>query len=361
MGDNPNVNEWGDEYILNLQQQIHFMNLELRILKEKVIEDEKKSGIGSLYDDDKTSHQHINLLQIKYKKMRRDFDKAKQRLDDENLKVMGEAFTLQAQHKLLKDQSAEIKAKKDKFNQEYQEKRFAQDKITKDQCRATATLNNEVRDIIDSHKKASEQHLHNTMFLRKDKTNEDELERRHKEEAELDLELIKNKKEKIQELEDALKALHDEWAGNGPLQESIEKEKELRQQIEEGIVLVQKLTVEQDVLKQLTEQLQVKKDELVESKADAEKLREDLTKSAKTKDDAAHKRIMQKLEREKTDEKKKLQTEMQMLEESNADAKAKLLEEIRKHEQLLSERQTLEENFNRKTAKKEEDLAIIAD
>ena len=79
------------------------MNLELRILKEKVIEDEKKSGIGSLFDDDKTSHQHINLLQIKYKKMRRDFDKAKQRLDDENLKVMGEAFTLQAQHKLLKD------------------------------------------------------------------------------------------------------------------------------------------------------------------------------------------------------------------------------------------------------------------
>ena len=54
-----------------------------------------------------------------------------------------------------------------------------------------------MRDIIDSHKKASEQHLHNTMFLRKDKTNEDELERRHKEEAELDLELIKNKKEKI--------------------------------------------------------------------------------------------------------------------------------------------------------------------
>jgi len=52
---------------------------------------------------------------------------------------------------------------------------------------------------------------------------------------------------------------------------------------------------------------------------------------------------------------------MQMLEESNADAKAKLLEEIRKHEQLLSDRQTLEENFNRKTAKKEEDLAIIVD
>jgi hypothetical protein len=32
------------------------MELEMKILKEKVMEDEKNSGIGSLYDDDKTSH-----------------------------------------------------------------------------------------------------------------------------------------------------------------------------------------------------------------------------------------------------------------------------------------------------------------
>jgi len=70
-------------------------------------------------------------------------------------------------------------------------------------------------------------------------------------------------------------------------------------------------------------------------------MRDDLTKSAKTKDDAAHKRIMQKLEREKTDEKKKLQTELQMLDESNADAKGKLDEEERKHDHLLSDRMSL--------------------
>lgn len=51
------------------------MELELKILKEKVVEDEKKSGIGSLFDDEKTSHQHINLLKTKYMQMRRDFDK----------------------------------------------------------------------------------------------------------------------------------------------------------------------------------------------------------------------------------------------------------------------------------------------
>lgn len=55
LGKNPN-DDCDDEYIFNLQQQIHFMELELKILKEKVIDDEKKSGIGGLFDDDKTSH-----------------------------------------------------------------------------------------------------------------------------------------------------------------------------------------------------------------------------------------------------------------------------------------------------------------
>jgi hypothetical protein len=42
------------------------MELELKILKEKVIDDEKKSGIGSLFDDEKSSFQHISLLKQKY-------------------------------------------------------------------------------------------------------------------------------------------------------------------------------------------------------------------------------------------------------------------------------------------------------
>ena len=50
------------------------MNLELKILKEKMIDDESKSGIGGLFDDDKTSHQHLDLLKIKYMKMRKDLD-----------------------------------------------------------------------------------------------------------------------------------------------------------------------------------------------------------------------------------------------------------------------------------------------
>lgn len=79
------------------------MDLELKILKEKVIEDEKKSGIGSLYDDDKTSHQHINLLKTKYAKMKRDFDLRMEKLSKENLKIIGEQFVLQSQIKIMRE------------------------------------------------------------------------------------------------------------------------------------------------------------------------------------------------------------------------------------------------------------------
>lgn len=89
LGLNPNL-PVEDEYISNLQQQIHFMELELKILKEKVVDDEKKSGIGSLFDDEKTSFQHIQQLKEKYSKMRLDFDIRIENLNKAKLKIIGD-------------------------------------------------------------------------------------------------------------------------------------------------------------------------------------------------------------------------------------------------------------------------------
>ena len=47
------------------------MELEMKILRDKVLEDEQKSGIGSLFDDEKSSETHVYLLKEKYFKMRR--------------------------------------------------------------------------------------------------------------------------------------------------------------------------------------------------------------------------------------------------------------------------------------------------
>jgi len=116
LGNNPNIDPT-DEYIVNLQQQIHFMALELNILREKVMEDEQKSGIGSLYDDDKTSHQHISLLKTKYSQMKRDFDRSSQDLGKQSLKVKGQEFVLDAQLKILTEQMQKLKLNEGEFNE----------------------------------------------------------------------------------------------------------------------------------------------------------------------------------------------------------------------------------------------------
>lgn len=79
------------------------MELELKILKEKVVEDEKGSGIGSLFDDEKSSHQHINLLKTKYMQMRKDFDKKQQEMSKVKLDVIGEQFILNSQIDTIAD------------------------------------------------------------------------------------------------------------------------------------------------------------------------------------------------------------------------------------------------------------------
>ena len=65
------------------------MELELKILKEKVVDDEKNSGIGSLFDDEKTSHQHIDFLKTKYVKMRREYEVAKDNMNNKMIEVKG--------------------------------------------------------------------------------------------------------------------------------------------------------------------------------------------------------------------------------------------------------------------------------
>lgn len=73
------------------------MTLELKILKEKVIDDESKSGIGGMFDDEKTSHQHIQLLKVKYQKMRKDFENKKSELEKKKLDVIGTQLIFDSQ------------------------------------------------------------------------------------------------------------------------------------------------------------------------------------------------------------------------------------------------------------------------
>ena len=179
---NPNkdITDQTNEYIENLQQQLHFMDLEFQILREKVMEDEKKSNIGSLYDDDKTSHQHISLLKIKYAKMLKDYQKCKAQLDKKMLEVQGEAFVLKATVNssrtaidVLKRQYEEFK---DHALKEFKEMNKKVTQITKEREALDLDVHTNLKNEFDRQSKTRFDHK---MILDKDKAYEDTLLARH--------------------------------------------------------------------------------------------------------------------------------------------------------------------------------------
>lgn len=241
MGNNPNTakpesNE--EEYILNLQQQIHFMELELKILKEKVIEDEKKSGIGSLYDDDKTSLQHIYMLKQKYREMLRKFHLDYEKKQKEQMKVMGEQGVLNAQLEFLKKLSGEQKEEKNTFDNESSKREFDIGKKKAEAHKLKMELEAEKGSLEDQHKKASGDHLKNKLELDQDAKSEEVRAQRHTDQAEEDAKLIEKKKAEVSDLQAKIAEQEAIYQGMADLQAQIARMKELEALIEKGKVEV---------------------------------------------------------------------------------------------------------------------------
>lgn len=168
MGVNPNINV-EDEYISNLQQQIHFMELEMKILKEKVVEDEKKSGIGSLFDDEKSSQQHIQLLKTKYTKMRRDYDKKIEELNKHKLNVVGEQFVLDSQITIMHTQNQKIGEQQGEYDFATKKRIYEIDRELKETSKQRFEFENEVKSLESELNKENEEYYNNTMHIVKDK------------------------------------------------------------------------------------------------------------------------------------------------------------------------------------------------
>lgn len=230
-----------DEYISNLQQQIHFMELELKILKEKVVEDEKKSGIGSLFDDEKSSHQHIQLLKQKYAKMRRDFDKKQEELNKLKLRVVGDQFVLDAQINVMQQQNQKIEEQQREYDFATKKRLFELEREFKEISKQRFDLENECRQLESELTRESEDNYNNKMTLDKDKAFEALGEERHNIEKDLNEKLIDKKKANIGEHRAQLQGVQDQFLQNKPLQDSLTEEKTLREQIDEANVQLEML------------------------------------------------------------------------------------------------------------------------
>lgn len=149
------------------------MELELKILKEKVVEDEKKSGIGSLFDDEKSSFQHISLLKQKYQKMRRDYDKKVEELNKYKLNVVGDQFVLDSQISIMLAQNSKIEDQQKEYDFATKKRLFELEREFKDISKQRFELENELRALDNELNKEGDENYSSKMTIIKDKEFDD--------------------------------------------------------------------------------------------------------------------------------------------------------------------------------------------
>jgi len=169
------------------------MELELKILREKVIEDEQKSGIGSLYDDDKTSHQHISLLKTKYAQMKRDFDRNLQDLNKQSLKIKGQEFVLDAQIKIIKEQTQKLKATEAEFTGQMRKEQGEISQINRENTKTQINLESDIRQLSNNADQCEQIHLEHKLHQDREKKFDEEAKYRHDLEVKLATELKEKK------------------------------------------------------------------------------------------------------------------------------------------------------------------------
>ena len=208
------------------------MELELKILKEKVVEDEKKSGIGSLFDDEKSSFQHISLLKQKYTKMRRDYDRKLEELNKVKLNIIGEQFVLDSQINIMLSQNQKIEDQQAEYNAIFKKRHFELDKDLKEVSKQRLDVENELRALDNEYGREAQDNYDNKMTIIKDREFDILDNKRHALEVKLGEELIKLKEVDKKAFEDARKAVEDQFKANADLQKGLSDEQELKKTIE---------------------------------------------------------------------------------------------------------------------------------
>lgn len=360
MGANPNM-DIQDEYITNLQQQIHFMELELKILREKVTEDEKKSGIGSLYDDDKTSHQHIQLLKTKYAKMKEDFDRHQQELQKQSLKVKGQEFVLAAQIDIMKQQNQKLTGEQKGYKEDTDKKVYDLDRVLKDTQKARIDIEADLRRIENELDKALTDHYDHKMLQDGEANSEIELQLRHDLEVKLLKELLERKKVDLEKVNADVAKVADDFLKWKDLQDNIAEQEKLKEDTEAAKVKIQFLNIQVKLFEEAVTTLNEKRDELTADQMESQSKNEELKNQLKVQEETAAKRLQLKLNRDKSAEVKDLIANEEMIKAHNDELSTKLRQVKEDYDKLLSGKMEAEEILALKKKQLEEDTATVTD
>lgn len=348
LGMNPNKNI-EDEYIHNLQQQMHFMEMELKLLKEKVIDDGKNfngqsmnSGIGSLFNDEKSSLQHIDILKEKYDLMGSEYLKKVNEKDKDRLSINEVTTSLDAQINIL----TEINNKMEGIRDQDEKKRLEQISDLEKQYREHYTerikLEERLAKLKDEVEKFKKDNYDYKMQLKKEEEADNHSTYRFERDTATYDEAYTAKGEELAQIKTDLEAIGQQFAANA---EYVENEENMRKHVEE----TQTMFVDLQLLKCRVKELEQARDLYEQIKEDeTQRKRElinhtnELRKEVEAKDQTERMRMQKRLNETKNPELKEIMINSTMVSENIEGLENKVGDEKDKYDDLLNEKLVLD-------------------
>ena len=341
------------EFISNLKKQIYFMEMELKLMKEREREISKSGGFTQLFNDDRDPSIHIQQMKTKYANMRKKMENEIAILNDKKREIMGLNISLKAKLDTL--QKFELDLYK---------------KVKELETNKMNELNNEKNNYEEKENEKinleADNRLKNTK-LNAEINNNEELDYKIKTDSEItklsqtdfndEINMVENlvqiKGEELSQVREKINELNQKAESVPNFSEEKEKNDEYKAQIEELKDKVLKLNTDAEIAEMSNNYILKKKNEVIEERRKLTDLNIELRHEISAKNTINDNRIQKKVREANSEEIQDLNAKLKETNKKVQDLENKIKKEIEKKLDLTKEIIKLNIKLNHK--KEQED------
>ena len=355
-----------NDFIDNLKKQIYFMEMELKLMKEREREIAKSGGFTQLFNDDKDPSIHIQQLKVKYANMRKKMEDEILLLNDKKREIIGINVSLKAKLKSVQDFEQEVYNKLKELERE--KKSLLNEKnslfFEKDNEKTNLEADNRLS------KTNLNQTLNENETLKYNIETEDKIGKMSQddfnEKIKLVEDLVEIKGKELSECREQIKVITEKAESVPNYKEEQQNNEKYRKEIEELKEKNLKLQTEAECAEMVNNYLIKKKNDVITERKKYIDLNIELKHEIEAKTTLNDNRIQKKVREANSEEIQEIKAKLDETNQKVNDLEEKIKKEIDKIHNFtkeiikvnikLNHRKEIEENLQKKISKEKEEL-----
>ena len=250
---------------------------------------------------------------------------------------------------IVKEQTKQLKIREGEFTDSERQVQSELTYANRENSRQQMSLESELKGLSNGCNESETTHFEHKIHQDKERAFDEEYKKRHDLEVTLVTDLKTKKTTERNQLDTDLDKIEKDFLAMREYQDALAETDKLREKIEADKVQIQFLDIKVNMMSSQTEEMNTKRDDLIEEKKMADNKNEELKTQLKAQEEIANKRLQNKLNREKSAEIKELLANEEMIKATNDDISNKFRAEKENYDQLMTSKMEIEEKLKRLT------------